>query len=98
MKAGTNLIVAATASAKMTETSEQLQVLIMPFLISPISKNCSVLQGLDEEMESTESELTAACAPGNTSLLHSHFVPKETVDAIKILNSRKLYTVAGGVQ
>ena len=80
------------------ETSEQLQVLITSFFISPISKNCIVLRELDKEMEGTDSELTAACTPGDMAILRSHFVPKETVDAIKILNSRKLYTVGGGVQ
>lgn len=49
-------------------------------------------------MEGTDSAVNTACIPGDMAVLHSLFVPRETVDAIKILNSGKLYTVAGGVQ
>lgn len=66
-KAGTDLIIAVTASAKRTETREQLQVLITSFFISSISKNWFVL--------GKRWKLTA-CAPGDVAFLHKHFVSK----------------------
>lgn len=92
-KAGTDLIIAATVSAKSTETREQLQVLITSFFISPISKNWFVLGRLDEEMEADNRLHTRGY-----SILALTFCVQRIVDAIKTLNSRKQYTVAGRIQ
>lgn len=52
-----------------TELSEQPQVFLKFFFISPVSQSCFVLWELDRGMEGIDSELKAVCAQGDMWIL-----------------------------